>query len=224
MPNSANTSNAAEFTENYLGEFDAEHAGELRDARMHAVDLGLDCVSRQVASLLELLAASIQAQAIIEVGSGTGISGAALLEGMKVEGMKAVGVLTSIDLEAEYQRHAKELFTNLGFESNRTRLIAGRALDVLPRFSDGAYDLIFIDAEAGEYPAMLTQAKRLLRIGGLVIFHGVFATGMADPATRDYEATAMRDIATELRSDNDWLPSLLTVGEGLFLASLRSRE
>ena len=56
----------------------------------------------------------------------------------------------------------------------------------------------------------------MLRIGGLVIFHGAFATGMADASARDYEATAMRDIATELRSDNAWLPSLLTVGSGLF--------
>ena len=219
MSHSAITAKAAEFTENYLGEFDAEHADELRVAREHAADLGIECVSHQVASLLELLAASIQAQAIIEIGTGTGISGAALLEGMKTG-----GVLTSIDLEAEYQRHAKELFTSLGCESNRTRLIAGRALDVLPRFSDRAYDLIFVDADAGDYPAILTQTKRLLRIGGLVIFHGAFATGMADASARDYEATAMRDIATELRSDNAWLPSLLTVGSGLFLASLRTPE
>ena len=213
------TAKAAEFTENYLGEFDAEHADELRVAREHAADLGIECVSHQVASLLELLAASIQAQAIIEIGTGTGISGAALLEGMKTG-----GVLTSIDLEAEYQRHAKELFTSLGCESNRTRLIAGRALDVLPRFSDRAYDLIFVDADAGEYPAILNQTKRLLRIGGLVIFHGAFAAGIADASARDYEATAMRELATELRSDNDWLPSLLTVGAGLFLASLRTPE
>ena len=138
--------------------------------------------------------------------------------------MKTGGVLTSIDLEAEYQRHAKELFTSLGCESNRTRLIAGRALDVLPRFSDRAYDLIFVDADAGDNPAILNQTKRLLRIGGLVIFHGAFATGIADASARDYEATAMRDIATELRSDNAWLPSLLTVGSGLFLASLRTPE
>ena len=219
MSHSAITAKAAEFTENYLGEFDAEHADELRVAREHAADLGIECVSHQVASLLELLAASIQAQAIIEIGTGTGISGAALLEGMKTG-----GVLTSIDLEAEYQRHAKELFTSLGCESNRTRLIAGRALDVLPRFSDRAYDLIFVDADAGEYPAILIQTKRLLRIGGLVIFHGAFAAGIADASARDYEATAMRELATELRSDNDWLPSLLTVGAGLFLASLRTPE
>lgn len=219
MSHSAITAKAAEFTENYLGEFDAEHAGELRGARADAADLGIECVSHQVASLLELLAASIQAQAIIEVGTGTGISGAALLDGMKTG-----GVLTSIDLEAESQRNAKELFTSLGFESNRTRLIAGRALDVLPRFSDGAYDLIFVDADVGEYPAVLNQAKRLLRIGGLVIFHGAFPTGIADAAARDYEATAIRDVATELRSDDDWLLSLLTVGAGLFLASLRTRE
>jgi len=219
MSYSAITPGAADYTENYLGEFDAEHASDLRDARLQAADLGLECVSAQVASLLELLAASIQAQAIIEVGTGTGISGAALLEGMK-----AGGVLTSIDLEAEYQRHAKDLFTSLGCPSNRMRLIAGRALDVLPRFSDGAYDLIFIDADAVEYPMMLIQAKRLLRIGGLVIFHGAFASGIADPSVRDYEATAMRDVATELRSDSDWLSSLLTVGEGLFLASLQNRD
>ena len=154
MSHPAITEIAAEFTENYLGEFDAEHAGELRDARAHAADLGIECVSHQVAALLKLLAASTQAQAIIEVGTGTGISGAALLEGMKTG-----GVLTSIDLEAEYQRHAKELFTGLGCESNRTRLIAGRALDVLPRLSDAAYDLIFVDADAGEYPAILIQTK-----------------------------------------------------------------
>ena len=219
MSHPAITAIAAEFTENYLGEFDAEHAGELRDARAHAADLGIECVSHQVAALLELLAAATKTQAIIEVGTGTGISGAALLEGMKTG-----GVLTSIDLEAEYQRHAKELFTSLGCESNRTRLIAGRALDVLPRLSDAAYDLIFVDADAGEYPAILIQTKRLLRIGGLVIFHGAFATGIADASARDYEATAMRELATELRSDNDWLPSLLTVGAGLFLASLRTPE
>jgi predicted O-methyltransferase YrrM len=200
-----------------LDEFDAEHGGELRDARAHAAELGIECVGHQVAALLELLAASTQAQAIIEVGTGTGISGAALLEGMKTG-----GVLTSIDLEAEYQRHAKELFTSLGCESNRTRLIAGRALEVLPRLSDAAYDLIFVDADAGEYPAILNQTKRLLRIDGLVIFHGAFATGIADASARDYEAIAMRDLATELRSDNDWIPSLLTVGAGLFLASLRT--
>ena len=179
MSHPAITAIAAEFTENYLDEFDAEHAGELRDARAHAADLGIECVSHQVAALLELL-------------------------------------------EAEYQRHAKELFTGLGCESNRTRLIAGRALDVLPRLSDAAYDLIFVDADAGEYPAILNQTKRLLRIGGLVIFHGAFAAGIADASARDYEATAMRELATELRSDNDWLPSLLTVGAGLFLASRRT--
>ena len=219
MSHPAITAIAAEFTEKYLDGFDAEHGGDLRDARAHATELGIECVSHQVAALLELLAASTQAQAIIEVGTGTGISGAALLEGMKTG-----GVLTSIDLEAEYQRHAKELFTSLGCESNRTRLIAGRALDVLPRLSDAAYDLIFVDADAGEYPAILIQTKRLLRIGGLVIFHGTFAAGIADASARDYAATAMRELATELRSDNDWLPSLLTVGAGLFLASLRTPE
>ena len=57
MSHPAITEISAEFTENYLSEFDAEHAGELRDARAHAADLGIECVSNQVAALLELRSA-----------------------------------------------------------------------------------------------------------------------------------------------------------------------
>ena len=166
-----------------------------------------------------MLAASIQAQAVIEVGTGVGVSGAALLAGM-TQG----GVLTSIDLEAEYQRYARELFESLGYAHQQTRLIAGRALDVLPRFSDGAYDMVVVDADPSEYPAVLNQAKRLLRIGGIVVFNAVFDSGMADPSVRDYDAVAVRDCATQLQNDDDWLPALLTVGSGLLLGSLRSRS
>ena len=34
----------------------------------------------------------------------------------------------------------------------RYRLISGRALEVLPRLADGAYDLVFCDADPQEYP------------------------------------------------------------------------
>jgi predicted O-methyltransferase YrrM len=134
------------------------------------------------------------------------------------------GVLTSIDLEAEYQRYARELFESLGHSHQRTRLIAGRALDVLPRFSDGAYDMVVADSDPSEFPAILHQAKRLLRIGGLVVFNSVFDSGMADPSVRDFEAIAVRDCATALRNDDDWLPALLTVGQGMLIGSLRARD
>lgn len=157
---------------------------------------------------------------MVEVGTGAGVSGAALLSGMT-----SAGVLTSIDVEAEHQRVARETFTALGYDHVRTRLIAGRALDVLPRLSDAAYDIVFVDGDKAEYPAILTQAKRLLRVGGLVVFDNVLWSGrVADPADRDSETVALRDIASSVRADDDWMPALLTIGDGLLVASLRSRS
>lgn len=148
------------------------------------------------------------------------MSGAALLSGMT-----PAGVLTSIDVEAEHQRVARETFTALGYDHVRTRLIAGRALEVLPRLSDAAYDVVFVDGDKTEYPAILTQAKRLLRIGGLVIFDNVLWSGrVADPAERDPETVALRDTASAVRADDDWMPALLTIGDGLLIASLRNRS
>ena len=207
------------YAEDFLDDLDREQPSLMRSAHDRALDLGIGSLSNQSSSLLELLAASIQAQAVIEVGTGVGVSGAALLAGMTPG-----GVLTSIDLEAEYQRYARELFESLGHSHQRTRLIAGRALDVLPRFSDGAYDMVVADSDPSEFPAIVHQAKRLLRIGGLVVFNSVFDSGMADPSVRDFEAIAVRDCATALRNDDDWLPALLTVGQGMLIGSLRARD
>ncbi len=192
----------------------------MRDARARAAELGCVPVTRPAAALLSLLAASVKAQAVVEVGTGAGVSGAALLAGMEPS-----GILTTIDVEAEHQRVARETFSALGYDHVRTRLIAGRALDVLPRMSDSAYDIVFIDGDKTEYPAALAQAKRLLRVGGLVILDNVLWSGrVADPSQRDAETIALRDVATAVKDDDDWLPALLTVGDGLLVASLRGRS
>ena len=157
---------------------------------------------------------------MVEIGTGAGVSGAALLDGMT-----ASGVLTSIDIEAEHQRVARDTFTALGYDHTRARLIAGRALDVLPRLSDAAYDLVFVDGDKTEYPAILTQAKRLLRVGGLIVLDNVLWSGrVADPSERDAETIALRDVAAMIQTDDDWMPALLTVGDGLLVALLRERS
>ncbi len=156
----------------------------------------------------------------MEVGTGTGVSGAALVAGMTPGGM-----LTSIDTEAEYQRYARETLQALSHETSRARLIAGRALDVLPRMSDGAYDVVVVDSDRSEYPAILAQAKRLLRIGGVVAFIGIGEDDMvADPSRRDAEASAVKETATLVRDDSDWVPSLLTEGDGSLVACLVRRD
>ncbi|MEI7453727.1 MAG: O-methyltransferase [Actinomycetes bacterium] len=198
---------------NYADEW-LDESEQIRAARDKAKELGCTPVAPSTAHTLRVLARALHAEAVVEVGTGAGVSGAALLSGMTSD-----GVLTSIDNEAELQRLARETLTSLGFDHIRARLITGRALDVLPRLTEGAYDLVFIDGDRTEYPAALTLAMRLLRTGGMVAFDNLLTDGsVADPASRNPESVALRDVAHALRDDDHWVPALLTVGAGLLVA------
>lgn len=168
-----------------------------------------------MAATLTLLAAALDAKAVVEVGTGTGVSAAALFAGMNAD-----GVLTSIDIEAENQRAAREALTALGVDHVRMRLIAGRGLEVLARLTDHAYDLVFVNADQVEYAAMLPQAQRLLHPGGMVIFAGVQPE--SDGAGRTPESLAIHDVLTQLRDSDHWLPALLPIGSGAVAAVLRT--
>ena len=192
----------------------------MRTARAKAADLGSDAISPSMAALLSVLAASVDASAVVEIGASTGVSGAALLAGMTVE-----GILTSIDVEAENQRVARDTFTALGYDHVRTRLITGRALEVLPRLQDSAYDIVFVNGDRTEYPAIVAQARRLLRSGGLIVLNSALGNGgLADTGQREAGQLALREAANTLRDEDHWLPALLTVGDGVLLATLRTSE
>src|SRR6201988_5250121 len=115
--------------------------GILAAARERAVDIGAGAVTPAVGALLSLLAKLSGAKAVAEVGTGAGVSGLWLLSGMSDD-----GVLTTIDIEPEYLRLAKQAFTEAGIGPSRTRLISGRAQEVLTRLADESYDLVFVDA------------------------------------------------------------------------------
>jgi predicted O-methyltransferase YrrM len=186
----------------------------IRTARSKADELGCASVTPSVGALLTVLAASLKAGTVVEVGTGTGVSASALLAGMTDD-----GVLTSIDTEAENQRVARDTLSALEYDHVRTRLITGRPLEVLSRLTDHAYDVVFVNADATEYPAILHQAERLLRPGGMVIFAGV--QPQTDGAGRDPETTAVHDVITSVRDADHWMPVLLAQGSGVLVALLR---
>lgn len=155
----------------------------------------------------------------MEIGTGCGVSGIWLLRGMPPD-----GVLTSVDVEPEHQRLARQAFAEAGFAANRCRLIGGRALDVLPRLTDGGYDLVYCDADKQEYPDYLSAALRLLRPGGIVTFDNALWHGrVADLAYQDEDTTAIREVCEQLRSAEQLVPLLLPVGDGL-LAGVKRGE
>jgi predicted O-methyltransferase YrrM len=136
--------------------------------------------------------------------------------------MPADGVLTTIDIEAENQRSAKAAYAEAGVAHQRTRVITGRALDVLPRMTDGAYDMVVIDADKLEYPAYVEHGIRLLRSGGvLALDNMLWHDRVADPASRDAETVALRELGKSLRDNDQLTGALLPVGDGVFAAVKR---
>ena len=129
---------------------------------------------------------------------------------------------TTIDVEAEHQRAARQAFAAAGIAPQHTRVITGRALDVLPRLTDAAYDMVVIDANKGEYPQYVEQALRLLRSGGvLALDNMLWHDKVADPAARDETTSTLRDLGKELRENESLLPALLPVGDGVLAAVKR---
>lgn len=207
-------SNSRSYAEFFVPESEPASA-----ARARAADLGCTPVGAGGATALTFLAACVGARSAVEIGTGAGVSGLALLAGMTAD-----GILTSIDVEAENQRAAKQAFSEAGIAAGRARLINGRALEVLPRLTDGAYDLVFVDAAKQEYGQYIVEAARLLRTGGvLVIDNALWHDKVADPTQRDAETVAIREAGRTVRDDETLTSVMIPLGDGLLAAVKNSR-
>lgn len=187
-----------------------------KHGRVRAAEAGIACVDDLTTATLRWLAASTSAKAIVEVGTGAGVSTLALARGM-AEG----GVLTSIDAESGHQQLAKETLADAGFGGSGIRLISGRGLEVMPRLTDGAYDLVVLDAAPTETGAYVEQAGRLLRPGGILAVIDALASGfrVTEPASREPDVVALRAAMRAMADDERWVATVLPLSNGMLTAT-----
>ncbi len=203
---------SSEFAEHWSGEDDIRSA-----ARLRALEVGCVAVTDGVGAALRTLATAVGAHNVVEIGTGAGVSALWLLEGMNPD-----GVLTSVDVENEFQLIAKDVIAQAEINPNRVRLINGRSEEVLDRLTEGAYDIVFISPRPLELSAHVQRAVALLRKGGLLIIdRALWNDRIADPAQRDPETIAMRGVLQEINEDEQLHASLFAVGGGLLVASKR---
>ena len=197
------------YTEDFISETPA-----LIEARARAQELGIECITPSVGAHLAVLASALSAKAIVEAGTGAGVSSLWLLSASEDS------VLATIDSQPEFQVAAKLAFRDSKISPNRTRVISGKALEVMSNMADAAYDLVFLDADKSELEAQLSQASRLLRPGGVVaIAHALWRDRVPDPAMRDDATIIYRDVLKLLASDPNFVTALSPIGDGLLIAS-----
>lgn len=179
-------------------------------AREAAQQFGIEPVSPATGAALALAAAANPAGSMIEIGTGTGVSGLWLLRGAPE------AQLTTIDVDLDHHQVARSVFQTAGHPARRTRLITGSAADVLPRMNEQAYDLVFVDADWRGVQGYVETALRLVRPGGSVLVAHVLQQGrVASPTKRDLTTVAYRELLASVRDRGDLLFGLSTVGDGL---------
>lgn len=179
-------------------------------ARQHSLELGVTPIHASVGAQLSVVVAATAAQNILEIGTGLGVSGLWLLKGSRT------AQLTSIDTEADHQQSAKASFLEAGVATTRIRLIGGKALDVLPRMNENAYDIVFVDADPQSVIEYVEHGLRLARPGGSVLVaHALWGGRVGNPANRDEIATGFRTLITEIAGSGAVVSALSIVGDGL---------
>ena len=185
-------------------------------ARARAEEMGIESITSSVGATLAVLVASMNAKAIVEVGTGAGVSGLWLQSG------NSTSVLASIDPETQHQDLAKLAFEQAGIPNTRLRIINGRSSEVLVNLADEAYDLVLLDGDTDSLLSQVKESLRLLRPGGvLAIPHALWRDRVPDQVLRDDSTEEFRRVLEFINKSDLFITALSTIGDGLLLASKR---
>lgn len=127
-------------------------------ARTKAIGFAMASEPR-TGALLRALAALKPNGRFLELGTGTGVATAWILDGMDSRSH-----LISVDTDRDLQSVAADI---LG-EDDRLNLVAQDALAFLRHEKSESYDFVFADAMPGKYEG-LDEALRVVRAGGLYV-------------------------------------------------------
>lgn len=163
-----------------------ERAEELLRMEAYARERRFPIVGPAVGALLEVLARSISARRVFELGSGFGYSAAWWLRGMPPDGEV---VLTDLD-PGNVARGTAHL-ERLGHRG-RFRYVAEEALRAFLR-ERGPFDVVYCDIDKEGYPDVVEPAVERLRPGGLLVTDNALWGGdVADPSVHDAATEAIR--------------------------------
>ncbi|MFE5571160.1 O-methyltransferase [Amycolatopsis japonica] len=166
---------------------------------------------------LTLLARSIGARTIVEVGTFTGYSTLALASGLEPGGQ-----VITCDLSDEWTAIGEEAWAEAGV-ADRIRVELGPAADTLRALpADLVVDLAFIDADKVGYVDYWELLVPRLRPGGLLLADNVLYYGEAVSPDAVGNAKAIREFNAHVLADDRVESVMLTITDGLTIARKKS--
>lgn len=164
------------------------------------------------ARLLEALIVIGGAQSVLEIGTFTGFGALAMAAALPPGG-RVTTLEVDEDMAAVARRHFEA--SSVG---DRISLVVGDALETIGSLP-GPFDLVYIDAWKGDYPAYYDAVLPKLSARGVIVADNLFRAGDALDASSDDPSTlGIREFADRVEADPSVHNVLLTIGDGVMLA------
>lgn len=162
----------------------------------------------QVGALLRALAATKRNGRFLELGTGTGLATAWLLDGMDND-----SILVSVDTDAAVQEVAREA---LGAD-RRLQLIRGGAMEYIDQQAPRTVDLLFADAMPGKYQGF-RKALALVKPGGLYVIDDM----LPQPNWPEGHAEKVADLLQQLTAEPEFAIAPVAWATGVVVAVRKS--
>jgi caffeoyl-CoA O-methyltransferase len=198
----------------YLDALVPKRHPELARMERHALKTRFPIIGPASGQLCYLLARTIGARRVFELGSGFGYSTAWFARAVKENGGGEVHhVVWDEELSAQARRHLAAL--DLG---NQVRYTVGEAVEAL-RQTDGEFDIIFNDIDKRGYPAALPVIESRLRPGGLLITDNLLWSGrIFDAKDKTADTQGIRRLTRLVMKSPAWTASIVPIRDGVLVA------
>ncbi|CAA7266161.1 unnamed protein product [Cyclocybe aegerita] len=162
---------------------------------------GLPDISVSVAQgkLMNLVAKSMKAKHILEVGTLGGYSTIWFAKALPADGK-----VITFEIDEHHAKVASQNLEAAGF-LDKVSIVVGSAVQELPKLQpEEPFDLAFIDADKPSNLFYFREAKRLLRKGGVIIVDNVVWNGsVADPNLTDENIEGVRTLLKAIQGDEE---------------------
>lgn len=199
-----------------MGAFSEKFAHEdyfMQQARANGLEIAAPDPTAGVGNFLKFATKLINAKSVVEIGTGSGVGGLWILQGMPIE-----GVLTTIDSEREHSKIARYIFEEANIAPTRYRIISGKLVEVVGKLADQSYELVIIRPALDLFD-LVVESHRMLKPGGVLIIDQVLSGGkVADLTQRDPESISRRDVIKVIKEDERWAATVIPIGAGLLVA------
>jgi predicted O-methyltransferase YrrM len=206
--------------ERYLSSLNRASDPVLDDICRSGVEQDLPLIDAEVGALLRVLALSIGATKILEIGTAVGYSGIWLAGALPKAGM-----LITMEKDPERARIARANFERAGL-ADRVNVVIGDAQLLVTKVS-GPFDLIFQDGSKPLYVTLLDKLVDRLRPGGLLVTDNVLWDGevvpgyLSAPVRNATDTRAIADYNERINSHPQLLTSIVPLRDGVAISVKR---